>query len=198
MDNLIGLVVCGSQKSEKRTNDRSLFNYHGEPQRYYLYDMLQSLCEKVFISGNEQQVAEIPKEYNTIVDDKEFAETGEMISLLTAFKKFPKANFLVIGCEFPFINRHHLKKLVIADLDTIPAIAYYDKDKEQFEPMIAMYHGSIKTIVRKNAKAGDHSLNNVLKEVDAYAINAKSPDIIRGVRTLKEYKEVAEEFSKFR
>jgi molybdopterin-guanine dinucleotide biosynthesis protein A len=178
--------------------DKSLFDYHGKPQRYYLYEMLETLCEKVFISCNKEQAPSIPAEYNTLVDDPEFEGIGPMAALLTAFKKHPKADFLVIGCDYPFINRHHLKKLIISGLGPIPAISYYDKLNDKYEPMIALYHNDIKNTLKTHFKSNQHSLNAILKEVDAYTINAKSPEIIRSINTIKEYKEVSELFKKFR
>lgn len=197
MTNLYGLIICGNQNS-RTGKDKSLFDYHGKPQRYYLYEMLETLCEKVFLSCTREQATGIPGEYNVITDDPEYEAAGVMGSLLTAFKKHPKASFLVIGCDYPFINRHHLKKLVVADLETIPAISYYDKEREQFEPLIALYHNNIRNELKKHFKTGDYSLEQILQAVDAYTINAKSPDIIRNVTTNKEYKEVSELFRKFR
>lgn len=193
MDNVYGLIICNSDK------DNSLLDYHGQPQRYYLYEMLSSLCDEVFLTCNENQAKGIPDEFGKLTIDSEYAiARNGMAALLTAFKKHPKAHFLVIACDYPFINRHHLKKLVITDLDTIPAIAYYNKEQNHFEPLIAFYHNNIKPVIRKHFKNGDYSLDNVLKEVDAYTINAKSPDIVRRVQTPAEYKEVAELFRKFR
>lgn len=197
MNSLYGLVVCGGQSS-RMGKDKSLFDYHGQPQRYYLYEMVETLCEKVFISCNKEQAASIPKEFNILVDDAEFENIGPMAALLTAFKHYPDADFLVIGCDYPFINRHHLKKLVTADLSTIPAIAYYNKVTEKFVPLVAMYNHGIRPMLEANFAKGQYSLNSLLREINAYTINAKSTEIIKSVNTNKEYKEVSELFKKFR
>lgn len=197
MSNIYGLVVCGG-KSSRMGKDKSMLDYHGKPQRYYLYEMLGSLCEQVFISCNEEQAEDIPATYKTIVDAAEYEDAGPMAALLSAFKKYPKANFLAVGCDYPFINNHHLKKLLNVKLETIPAVAYYDKVEEKFEPLLAVYHNHIKANLKKHFKQNNYSLQDVLKEVDAYRINARSTEIIRSVNTMKEYKEVAELFKKFR
>jgi molybdopterin-guanine dinucleotide biosynthesis protein A len=197
MSNIYGLVVCGG-KSNRMGKDKSMLDYHGQPQRYYLYEMLKQLCEEVFISCSKEQVSDIPSDYKVIPDAAEYEDIGPMAALLSAFKKYPKANFLVVGCDYPFINNHHLKKLLNVKLETIPAVAYYDKIEEKFEPLLAAYHTDIKNILKKHFKQNDYSLQKVLEEVDAYRINARSTEIIRSINTTKEYKEVAELFKKFR
>ncbi len=197
MNTIYGLVVCGG-KSSRIGKDKSLLDYHGKPQRYYLYDMLGSITDEVFISCNKDQAPGIPSEYKTIVDSADYEEIGPMAALLSAFKKYPKADFLVVGCDYPFINNHHLKKLLNVKLETIPAVAYYDKIEEKFEPLLGVYHNNIKPTLKKHFKEGNYSLESVLEEVDAYRINAKSTEIIRSIKTTKEYKEVAELFKKFR
>src|SRR4051812_24141580 len=92
--------------------DKSLLNYHGIPQRYYLYEVLLTLCEKVFLSCNSEQSKNISEDYNFITDAKEYENIGPMAALLSAFKKYPDVAFLVIGCDYPFINKADLEKLI--------------------------------------------------------------------------------------
>ena len=49
MSVLHGLVVCGGQ-STRMGMDKSQLQYHGVPQREWLYELLQPLCEDVYIS----------------------------------------------------------------------------------------------------------------------------------------------------
>lgn len=197
MSKIFGLIVCGG-KSSRMGVDKSTLDYHGRPQRYYLYDLLVNLCDDVFISCNKEQAKQIPSEYNTIPDATEYKEIGPMAALLSAFKKYPDATFLVVGCDYPFINRHHLKKLVNVKLEDVPAIAFYDKWNDHYEPLIAVYQSNILDRLKNHFKQKDYSLQAVLKEVNAYRINASSPDILRSVNTEEEYEEVAAIFKNYR
>ena len=69
--NTYGLVLCGG-KSTRMGTDKSMLQYHSKPQRYYVYDLLFPLCEKVFISCNEQQSSTIEVGYDYIQDDIAF------------------------------------------------------------------------------------------------------------------------------
>src|ERR1051325_6308775 len=113
LNQLFGLVVCGG-KSNRMGEDKSLLNYYGIPQRYYLYEMLQPFCKKVFISCNRNQLKSISEKYNLIADDPLYENTGPMAALLTAFEKYGDASFLFIGCDYPLLKKEDLEKLVKA------------------------------------------------------------------------------------
>src|ERR1043165_6645961 len=104
MNKLTGLVVCGGQSSRMGT-DKSMLNYHGKPQRYYLYEWLQQWCEEVYISCNADQAATIPGSYNTIADKDEWKDMGPMTGLLSVHTMLPGADMLVIGCDYPLLTK---------------------------------------------------------------------------------------------
>jgi molybdopterin-guanine dinucleotide biosynthesis protein A len=197
MSKLTGLVVCGG-KSSRMGKDKSTLEYHGQQQRYYLYEMLESLCGSVYLSCNKEQAKEVPATYKVIVDEPEYKEIGPMAALLSAFKKHPKTDFLVVGCDYPFIHKHHLKKLMQVTLDGVPAVAYFKKSDEVYEPLVAVYHHDIKGQLLKKFKEKNYSLERILKDVDAYRLYPSSTEIIRSVDTQKEYKELVKLFKSTR
>ncbi|RYE15297.1 MAG: molybdenum cofactor guanylyltransferase, partial [Sphingobacteriales bacterium] len=111
MSSLYGLVVCGG-KSTRMGTDKSILNYHGQPQRYHLYNMLNTLCERSFISCNGEQATTIPDKYAVIVDDDKYGDIGPMKALLTAIDKHPNKSFLVVGCDYPYQNENELRRLI--------------------------------------------------------------------------------------
>ena len=72
---LCGLVISGGQ-STRMGADKSLLDYYGKPQRYYLYNILIQLFGKAFISCNKLQAKEIPGDYSVIVDSEEYTQVG--------------------------------------------------------------------------------------------------------------------------
>ena len=93
---LNGLVLAGG-KSERMGTDKSLLAYHGRPQREHLYDMLLPVCQKVFVSCNTAQNAnmEIPG-----IEDR-FLGLGPMGGLLSAFQSAPDAAWLTVAGDMP-------------------------------------------------------------------------------------------------
>ena len=54
---LNGLVLAGG-KSERMGFDKSVLNWHGKAQRYYMADMLAPFCDEVFLSCRPDQQVE--------------------------------------------------------------------------------------------------------------------------------------------
>src|ERR1022692_2701600 len=137
INQLFGLVVCGGQSSRMGT-DKSLIVYHGKPQRYYLYEMLESLCDQVHISCNKHQASSIPEHYRVIPDHDNYKNIGPMAALLSAFEKYPDVCFLVLGCDYPFIKKDDLARLIEASNSDIKALSYYDPENQIREPLMAI------------------------------------------------------------
>jgi molybdenum cofactor guanylyltransferase len=188
MSKLYGLVVCGGQSSRMGT-DKSLLDYHGQPQRYHLYDILSSLCERVFISCNEQQAPTIPDNYSIIVDAAEYRDAGPMTALLSAFKAYPDADFLVVGCDYPYLQPAHLQSLLEAKSQHMSAAAFFNDPIRTYEPLLAVYQSITKNHLENNFKQSRRSLSRFLEEINAAKVIPNDPDIIRSVDTWQEYLE---------
>lgn len=181
-----GLVVCGGQSSRMGT-DKSLLNYHGKPQRYHLYEMLEPLCEKVFISCNKLQKPSIPESYPTIVDAPAYEGIGPMAALLTAMETYPQANFLVVGCDYPFITTAELKQLLKVKLETIIYACFSNKSGNFFEPLLSNYHCDIISYLQSKFKQNNYSVQAVLKECTGHIIVPENQMSISSIDTIEAY-----------
>lgn len=159
--NLYGLVVCGG-KSTRMGCDKSMLQYFNKPQRYYLYDMLKPICEKVFISCNASQAEEIPTEYETITDLNACSNIGPMASLISALTKYPENNFLVVGCDYPYLTVNELYSFIFSNQEETAA-AFYDDVENVYDPLLACYHhSSFQRLLRMYA-TGKYSLQQFLQ-----------------------------------
>jgi molybdopterin-guanine dinucleotide biosynthesis protein A len=159
-----GLVVCGGQ-SNRMDTDKSMLQYHDKPQRYHVYDMLLPFCERIFISCNKDQASSIEAGYDCIVDDESFGNIGPMRALLTAFNQYPKKNFLLIGCDYPFLTMDELQ--LFSNNCTNEPSAFYNKADDIYEPMLAWYpHKGFNELKRKY-ETKQFSLQLFLKESNA-------------------------------
>ena len=61
----LGLVLAGGLSTRMGT-DKGLINYHGTPQREYLFELLSKVCHRVFTSCRIGQ--DVPAALNPIVD----------------------------------------------------------------------------------------------------------------------------------
>ncbi len=106
---LYGLVLAGG-KSVRMGQDKSVIYWHGKEQRYYMADLLTSVCDEVFISCRPEQENGIDKNYNTLIDN--YPGGGPLIGILSAFKKAPHAAWFVTACDLPLLDLATLQFLI--------------------------------------------------------------------------------------
>ncbi|MEP6673724.1 MAG: molybdenum cofactor guanylyltransferase [Ferruginibacter sp.] len=162
---LYGLVACGG-RSSRMGADKSLLDYHGKSQRYYIYEMLQHFCNAVFISCNELQADEVLPGYWIISDQTCYKNTGPMAALLSAFKEYPSQDFVLIGCDYPFLNESTLHHFLENCSAGKPA-AFYNEQAELYEPLLAFYPASSKIILEQMFEEKKYALQFFLREADA-------------------------------
>ena len=133
---LYGLVLSGG-KSTRMGADKGLIQYHGVPQREYLYDLLSQVCEATFLSIREEQKMDLPGEMKTIVDLNEYR--GPYNGLLSAHKMYPDAAWLVLACDLPLMGLDALKELIEARDFEKMATAFAVKENPLPEPLCAIW-----------------------------------------------------------
>lgn len=187
MKKLYGLVVCGG-KSSRMGTDKSLLEYYNLPQKYYLYNLLEPLCDKVFISCNPQQAKGNDGLYKTIIDEEKYSNIGPMAALLSAYHKYPDVSFLVVGCDYPFINLKDLKKLIENRKDETLSVCYYNPETEFEEPLLAVYENDCFPELLKNFEQGNYSLRHFLKSIHSKKIIPESLESLISVDTDEQYR----------
>lgn len=182
---LYGLVVCGGNSS-RMGSDKSLLVYHEIPQRYHVYEMLKPFCEKVLISCNANQESDIKQGYDFIIDESTYCQIGPMAALLTFLSKFPGKDFLLIGCDYPFLTREDIDSFLPYCSEEKTAAFYQDKH-DLFEPLIAYYHHlDLKKLPGIHLE-GQNSLQYFLKYVAAKKICSNNKKATLSVNTKSEY-----------
>ncbi len=181
-----GLVICGGESS-RMGQDKSMLIYHEKPQRYYIYEMLQAICDSVFISCNVSQVTAINKIYNTIVDLPEYKSTGPVAGLLSAFTQYPNNSFLVVGCDYPFITSKNLQDLYTSVQADNIAAAFYNDDEQLFEPVLGWYAPQAAIILREQFKKGNYSLQYFLRNCNSVKYHPTDNKAMTGINTEEDY-----------
>lgn len=192
MKKLYGLVLCGGQSS-RMNSDKSLLNYNGKPQRYYLCDLLQPFCEKVFISCSKQQDGFILPAYQTIVDEEKYSGIGPMAALLSAFEQHPDAAFLVVGCDYPFLRKKHLQNLVEARIGLDDAVFFCNPETKIEEPLVCIYENSAHKKLLDNFYMEKYSLRYFLREANTCMLFPNSFDFLQSVDSIESYHKAKEQ-----
>ena len=161
--------------------DKSMVDYHGEPQRYYLYDILRTLCDRVFISCNQNQSSSIFSQYEFIIDDEKHSAIGPMAGLLSAFEKFPSSSFLLAGCDYPFIGKNEISQLIESREQAGYATCFFNSSSQIKEPMLCIYESKCFRVIQENFNKKKYSLRHFLEEINANGITPTSGEILKSI-----------------
>lgn len=182
-----GLAVCGGSSSRMGT-DKSMLNYYGKPQRYYVYEMLQQFCEKVFISCNNEQANSIEAGYNFLTDHDAYQNTGPIAALLNAFDQFPGKDILFIGCDYPFLTPTDLQHFSANCKSGHPA-AFYNEQEDLYEPLLAWYPNFLATALKTMYENKQYALQQFLIRNNAVKYRPQQLKSIQSVDSPEAYKE---------
>ena len=190
-----GIVMCGG-KSSRMGTDKSRIIYHKKEQRYHVYEMLQSICEDVFISCNKEQQHFIDKEYNVIADENSYNAIGPLGGILSSFKKLPKGNLFVVGCDYPYLTSKVLEDFISSVKATTIVAAFYNNKEELYEPLLAYYsHHCLPSLLKMFAE-NNYSLQHFLKKTGADKYITENNSIIKSIDRKTEMQIVQDELNK--
>ncbi|MEO7463271.1 MAG: NTP transferase domain-containing protein [Ferruginibacter sp.] len=179
---LYGIVAAGGI-SRRMGKDKSQLIYHQLEQRYHVYEMLVPLCQQVHISCNAIQAPGISYAYNCMVDEVPFAGNGPISALLTAFRNFPGADILLIGCDYPYLDSEAIKKFIESLGDETLAAAFYNENKKMYEPVLAYYRYTCAKELTTRYKSGQRSLRHFLQNVQAGKYQPDDARLMKSIDT---------------
>ncbi len=161
-----GLVLCGGRSSRMKT-DKCLLNYFGQPQWQRVYEMLRTFCTHVFISCRADQQSHFGGGYPLIVDGDTIEDSGPLKGLLSAFAKYPAANWFVMGCDYPFLSKEDLQNFSSCVRDDDGAAAFFNETEKLYEPVLGWYSNASARTLNEQYSNGQCSLQQYLKEINA-------------------------------
>lgn len=147
---LYGLVLAGG-KSTRMGTDKGAIAYHNIPQRDYLYNLLDQVCDATFYSIREDQKKEFSSTTNVIVDENKFK--GPYNGLLSAYNTNSNVAWLIVACDLPLLNVAALEQLKQERDISKLATAFATKESKLPEPLCAIWEPSA-------LKASINYLNN--------------------------------------
>lgn len=177
-----GLVLCGGA-SERMGTDKCFINYHGTPQCYYVFELLQNFCTEVFISTNVSLAARFDIKYPIITDNELFEKSGPVAALLSTWKKYPDQNLLVIGCDYPLLAAAELGDFVVSIKPNLYASVFFNESENLFEPVLGYYSHRCFDPLLKRFESGNLSLQGFLKDIQATRYVPREKDSMLSIDT---------------
>ncbi|HEY6974678.1 MAG TPA: NTP transferase domain-containing protein [Chitinophagaceae bacterium] len=185
---LNGLVLAGG-KSERMGHDKGSIQWHGKEQRYYLADLLKQICKDVFISCRKKQKHEIDSKYKVLADT--FSGLGPYGGILSAFRKYPDAAWLVTACDLPLLNLDVLQQLIKNRNSSAIATAFEGPSDGLPEPLITIWEPKAYPILLSFLSQGYSCPRKVLRNNDIHLIKAANADALINVNTPEELEMVS-------
>lgn len=183
---MYGLVLCGGE-STRMGIDKSLLNYHGEPQCYHVYHRLEYFCKRVFISCNQKQEHTIQDDYEKITDEVEFQNKGPLTGILSAHKSVFQASLVVVACDYPLLIDSDIKLLVSAFDIYDKSVVFKNSITGFIEPLISIIHLRDLIELKNHFEIYHTSLKIFLQQSDAIILEHPNPVRLSSVDTQDDY-----------
>ena len=187
---LNGLVLAGG-KSQRMGEDKGLLDFHGQPQRLHMADLLSKFCEKTFLSCRPDQVDEMNGKYPALPDT--FHGLGPMGAILSAFREEPNTAWLVVACDLPLLDETTLGFLVENRNPSEMSTSFLSPVTNFPEPLICIWepraYPTLLDFLSQGYSCPRKALINspieLLKVPDANALrNVNTPEELAEVRSL--------------
>ncbi|MCB0609726.1 MAG: NTP transferase domain-containing protein [Lewinellaceae bacterium] len=165
-----GLILAGGQSTRMGT-DKSLLDYHGVPQRDYLYNMMDNLGLEPVLSVAAGQ--EIPG-FRTIQDT--FLGLGPMGAILSAFREEPDTAWLVLACDLPLVDEQVLRVLIGNRRPSAAATAFRSPESGFPEPLAAIWEPRSYPVLFRFLSQGYSCPRKTLINSDTHVIDPPTPE----------------------
>ena len=118
--------------------DKAALSYHGKPQLLWAYELLSEVTTATFVSVRpDQREEELRRTLPQIVD--RHPGIGPLAGIEAALLSHPKAAWLVVACDLPFISAATLDLLIANRDDSRVATAFRSSHDGLPEPLCAIW-----------------------------------------------------------
>lgn len=181
---LFGLVLAGGASTRMRT-DKAALDYHGRPQLQWAFDLLARSCTTTFVSVRpDQRDDAIRAAYPQIADRQPGA--GPIAGISAALLAHPKAGWLVLACDLPFVDERTLKHLIAARDPQRVATAYRSSRDGLPEPLCAIWEPAARDALTAYMATGKQCPRRFLLDADVALLDLPDARALDNVNTPEE------------
>ncbi|MDH3532975.1 MAG: NTP transferase domain-containing protein [Gammaproteobacteria bacterium] len=149
---IYGLVLAGGE-SRRMGQDKALLARDGQSQLAHMVELLGRVTDRVFVSARaEQQQESERRRFAQIID--RVTGIGPVAGILAALHEYPQADWLVVACDLPNIDRATLEFLLEQRSAEEPFTAFKSSYDGLPEPLCALYRSGSEAIIQEFVDAG--------------------------------------------
>lgn len=170
-------------------SDKALLRYGDQgTQLERTATLLNSVCEKVFVSQRKEQGFKCPQNAEPIFDSLE-AVKGPLCGILSAMSAHPEAHWLVLACDLPHLKLSTLEKLIHEFQSNQPQLTAYRSTHDELpEPLCAIYPSGCDTaLIKLTQELGKSCPRKLLIVSEAHLVKQDDPRSLDNINTAAEY-----------
>jgi len=182
---LFGLVLAGGASTRMRT-DKAALQYHGQPQLQWAFALASNFCAASFVSVRPDQRAEAARAAHPQIVDRQ-PGIGPIAGISAALLEHPKAAWLVVACDLPFLTERTLEHLIAQRDASKVATAYRSAHDGLPEPLCAIWEPSAREPVLAYIASGKQCPRKFLINSDAKLLDLPERQALDNVNTVEEF-----------
>ncbi len=182
---LYGLILRGGH-SRRMGHDKGAIAYHGRPQVDFLYDLLSGLLDRTYISCRSDQREQILKKNGDNSLEDCYIGFGPMGGILSAFRRHPQANWLVVACDMPFINRETLAQLIQEHNPYKMATCFFNTERGHPEPLCTIYTPKAAVKMGMSLSMGKTCPRRILMDSSVHILHPTRGQVLTNINTPQE------------
>ena len=187
------LLLTGG-KSTRMGQDKSFLEYHGQAQINYMYELLNSRIDEVYISCKSKD--EYPGfSENSYLEDR-FHGMGPLGGIMTAQATDAKSAWLVAAVDLPFIDKEALDFLLSKRNPFKAATAFKSNFKDFPEPLMSIYEPHSRHRIFKFLGLGYSCPRKVLINSNVELLDQQNSRWLDNANTPEEFEEICRALKK--
>jgi molybdopterin-guanine dinucleotide biosynthesis protein A len=183
---LFGLVLAGGA-STRMQRDKAAIEYHGQSQLHWTFHLLSHVCAATFVSVRPDQREEPTRAGLPQIVDRH-PGIGPIAGISSALHAHPKAAWLVVACDLPFLNEQTLRYLVEHRDPHKIATAFKSSHDGLPEPLCAIWEPAAREPVLAYVAAGKQCPRKFLINADTLLLDLPDGRALDNVNTADEYR----------
>jgi molybdopterin-guanine dinucleotide biosynthesis protein A len=171
--------------------DKAALAYHGRSQLEWTFDLVAELCSATFVSVRPDQRDEPTRaRFPQIVDLQ--PGIGPIAGISAALQQHPKAAWLVVACDLPFITRAVLEHLIAHRDPQAVATAYRSSHDQLPEPLCAIWEPAAREGVLAHIAAAKQCPRKFLINANTRLLELPNARALDNINTREEFREASE------
>jgi molybdenum cofactor guanylyltransferase len=182
---LFGLILAGGASTRMRT-DKALLDYHGRPQVRWAFELAAKFCAATFVSVRPDQREDPSRAGLPQIVDRQ-PGIGPIAGISAALLEHPKAAWLVLACDLPFLTEGTLQHLIAHRDPHNVATAYRSAYDGLPEPLCAIWEPAARELVLAYIAGGKQCPRKFLINSDTALLDLPERAALDNVNTREEF-----------